>query len=210
MLPLVVLSGIAEPHVRSPWTNSLGSCWDASSGDVTLVDGYSVRDKHRLSALGTSTSPISHPYWRHNQVHIHLMALSAKGHPNCSIQTAPWPPSQSQRSRVGDWDRREEGPGPGQEAKGADLADAVRAAAGLRGHPPSPAGGSLAPTRRAVTPGTVNRPVLPGVFESPHLANAKNNVCFWGSWATDTWAPLCESCMFQETWGLDDWALGEW
>lgn len=36
------------------------------------------------------------------------------------------PSSQSQRTHVGDWDRREEGSGLGLEAKGTDLAAALR------------------------------------------------------------------------------------
>lgn len=33
-------------------------------------------DIHRLSSLGTPIPPIPHPYRWHNQVHIHLAALS--------------------------------------------------------------------------------------------------------------------------------------
>lgn len=72
----------------------------------------------------------------------------------------------------------------------------------------SGAGSCLAPICRVITPGSVNRHILPGVFESPHLAKAKNNASCWGSWAMYTWAPSFESCVFLETWGLDVWALG--
>lgn len=43
-------------------------------GDIKLEDGYSVRDIHRLSALGNLIPPILHPYCWHNQVHIHFVA----------------------------------------------------------------------------------------------------------------------------------------
>lgn len=53
-------------------------------------------------------------------------------YPNPTVAFLPTPAhslpsSQSQSSHVGDWDRREEGPGLGQEAKGTDFATALRA-----------------------------------------------------------------------------------
>lgn len=96
-------------------------------GDIKLEDRYSVRDIHRLSALGTPIPPTPHPYCWHNQVHIYLVALS---------QITQWSFFNLQliscllpNPRGTMWETGvagEEGPGPEQAAKGVDLTAALR------------------------------------------------------------------------------------
>lgn len=124
------------PHL-SPWVSffrELLGCikWGHYTGGWVFCQRYTqtICSGHLCST--NTTSILEAQPSSHTSSGPELQGPSKLLYSNPTVASLPppahiLPSSPSQRSHVDDWDRREEGPGPGQEAKGTNLAAALRA-----------------------------------------------------------------------------------